>query len=289
MDLHYRQELQVGFLVLAALAILAIGLVWLSGRSIAGTSSFDVRFANIQGVSPGDPVQISGVRVGRVADLQLRGVGEVVLVLDRCTDGTLEIARRHAEADPRITIVENDSCPEGWAGKCHAAAVGARRATGAYLLFTDADTVFDPDLVRASVALAHARDLGLLSLLSTLTFTRRDEQIVQPVASMILVGLYPIDRVNRDDTPRPFANGQFMLFRRSTYDRLGGHAAVRDSVLEDLAFASAVSIAIDVASITEAIPVAILLVGVRSVGAVVGAGAARIVYQAFVVAHTVAI
>lgn len=82
MDLHYRQELQVGFLVLAALAVLVIGLVWLSGRSIAGTSSFEVRFANIQGVSPGDPVQISGVRVGRVASLQLRGVGEVVLTLE---------------------------------------------------------------------------------------------------------------------------------------------------------------------------------------------------------------
>jgi phospholipid/cholesterol/gamma-HCH transport system substrate-binding protein len=81
MDLHYRQELQVGFLVLAALAVVIGGLLWLSGRSLAG-SEFDVRFSSIQGVTVGDPVQISGVRVGRVSDLQLRGVGEVILTLE---------------------------------------------------------------------------------------------------------------------------------------------------------------------------------------------------------------
>lgn len=81
MDLHYRQELQVGFFVIAALALLVFGLVWLSGRSLAG-SSFDVRFSNIQGVTKGDPVQISGVQVGRVANVRLRGVGEVILSLE---------------------------------------------------------------------------------------------------------------------------------------------------------------------------------------------------------------
>jgi len=81
MDLHYRQELQVGFFVIAALALLVFGLVWLSGRSLAG-SSFDVRFSNVQGVTKGDPVQVSGVQVGRVANVRLRGVGEVILSLE---------------------------------------------------------------------------------------------------------------------------------------------------------------------------------------------------------------
>ena len=49
--------------------------------------------------------------------------------------------------------------------------------------------------------------------------------------------MFPPDRVNSFDHPRSFANGQFMLFRKATYDRIGGHAAVKGAVLEDLAFA----------------------------------------------------
>ncbi len=162
---------------------------------------------------------------------------EIVFVLDRCTDATAERLAPHAAADPRVVIVENDTCPEEWAGKCHAAQCGADRATGEWLLFTDADTRFDPKLARAAVALALERRSDLLSLLTTLTAHHRFERIVQPVAVVNLARMYPIERVNRAERTRPFANGQFMLFRRSWYERLGGHAAVRDALLEDIAFA----------------------------------------------------
>jgi GT2 family glycosyltransferase len=165
---------------------------------------------------------------------------EIVFVLDRCTDRTREILTAHARGDDRIALIENDACPEGWAGKCHAARLGAERATGAYLLFCDADCFFDPDLVRAAVALAEAHDLALLSLLSTLTATHRFERVIQPVATTNLVRLFPIERVDRAHPPRPFANGQFMLFRRGAYESIGGHAAVKADLLEDIAFARAV-------------------------------------------------
>ena len=84
MDLHYKQELQVGLLVIVATAILIFGLIWLSGRSIGGGSvvTFDVTFTSIQGVSTGDPVQISGVRVGRVAKVEIEDVDQVVVMLE---------------------------------------------------------------------------------------------------------------------------------------------------------------------------------------------------------------
>ena len=167
---------------------------------------------------------------------------ELVFVLDRCTDGTAQIIAGHAEADPRITLVENDLCPEDWAGKCYAAHLGAERATGDWLLFTDADTLFDPNLARASVAMAVARGLDLLSLLSTLTYEHLFEQIAQPVATFRLMCLYPIEKINRAERPRPFANGQFMLFRREAYERMGGHAAVKDALLEDIAAARLIQI-----------------------------------------------
>ncbi len=164
---------------------------------------------------------------------------EIIFVLDRCEDQSLAILRRHAAEDDRITLIENEECPSDWAGKCHAARLGAEKAHGDWLLFTDADTVFDPNLSQASLALANHQQLSLLSLLSTLTFKQMFEYIVQPVATLNLIRMYPMDRVNRAESgrTRPFANGQFMLFPREDYDRISGHTGVKDELLEDIAFA----------------------------------------------------
>lgn len=84
MDLHYKQELQVGFLVTVALVLLIGGLIWLSGASVGGRgrTTFGVRFENVQGVTVGDPVQVSGVTVGRVAGIALEDVGRVRMLLE---------------------------------------------------------------------------------------------------------------------------------------------------------------------------------------------------------------
>lgn len=193
--------------------------------------------------SPRLSVIVPAHNEARVIDACCRGLRaqsypdvEIIFVLDRCTDSTLEIVRQHAAADRRIRILENETCPDDWAGKCNAARRGTELATGEWLLFTDADTAFDPELCRAAVALARHRRLGLLSLLSDLTFEHHYERVAQPVAAMSLIRLYPLRRLG-DRPVRPFANGQFMLFDRLWYERLGGHAAVKDDLLEDLALA----------------------------------------------------
>lgn len=160
-----------------------------------------------------------------------------IFVLDRCTDETAARLRALDPGGERLQIIENDSCPEDWAGKCNAARVGVEHATGDLLLFMDADTSAGPDVIRAAVALLRSGDLSLLSLLSTLTCEHDFEFRSQPVATMALLSLYPPDMVNNAKQPRPFANGQFMLFDRQWYERIGGHAAVKDDLLEDIAFA----------------------------------------------------
>jgi phospholipid/cholesterol/gamma-HCH transport system substrate-binding protein len=84
MELHYKQEVTVGLLVVVALVILTGGLAFLSGKSVFGSRAmtFDVRVQNVSGLVEGDPVHISGVRVGRVAGIQLRGVDDVVVRLE---------------------------------------------------------------------------------------------------------------------------------------------------------------------------------------------------------------
>lgn len=168
---------------------------------------------------------------------------QIIFVLDRCTDQTKEILQKHVEEDPRVTYIENESCPDGWAGKCNAAKVGSQQAIGNWLLFTDADTKFDAELVRCSIASATKRGAALLSLLSSLTTTNGFEKIAQPVASTFLVRQYPVDKINREHNPKPFANGQFLLFQRDAYESIGGHDAVSEALLEDIAFARAIHVA----------------------------------------------
>lgn len=162
---------------------------------------------------------------------------EAIYVLDRCTDETKELLVAAAEGDPRIRFIENGSCPPDWAGKCNACRIGAAAATGEWLLFTDADCRFAPDMIDAMLAIALARGTALLSAVGRLTFRHRFERILQPVASVVLFRIFPPDKANRERHRWPFANGQFLLFRREAYDAIGGHEAVREALLEDLAFA----------------------------------------------------
>ncbi|MEE2912303.1 MAG: glycosyltransferase family 2 protein [Planctomycetota bacterium] len=165
---------------------------------------------------------------------------QIIFVLDRCTDRTLEILQNHSSEDDRIMLIENDLCPEDWAGKCNAAKIGASKATGDWLLFTDADTQFDEQLVHCAIASALKRGASLLSILSSLTITKNYERIVQPIASTCLLRNFPVDRINGEHRTRPFANGQFLLFTKVAYDAVGGHDAVKDDLLEDIALARAV-------------------------------------------------
>jgi len=165
---------------------------------------------------------------------------ELIIVLDRCTDASREILEVIRGGDQRLRIIENDDCPGDWAGKCNAARVGAEAAKGQWLLFTDADVYFDSRAVRAAIAFARARSLDLLSAYTTLTAHKWWERVVQPVAAVMLLRQYPSDRVNDPKNPRSFANGQFMLFKASTYEAIGGHRCVKDDLLEDIAFARVV-------------------------------------------------
>lgn len=164
----------------------------------------------------------------------------VILALDRCTDGTEEAARREIAGDARFRLLPITRCPPDWAGKVNAiwTAVNQPEAQEAdALLFVDADTALDPLCLSATLGLMRQRGLDLLSLLSTLTVGEPFERVVQPIAAMELVYQFPLVRANRPETPRPFANGQFMLFRAGAYRAMGGHLAVKDELLEDLALA----------------------------------------------------
>jgi len=88
MKLEQKQEVMVGFLVIMAIAIFVGGFAWLTGRPLLSGRGVvvQVRFADVRGLSPGDPVLTSGLEVGRVADVRLEDVGRVIVSLELTTD-----------------------------------------------------------------------------------------------------------------------------------------------------------------------------------------------------------
>ena len=87
MDLTYKQEIGVGAIVLAGLALFVVGYFWLTGKTFsARESTVDIVFTNVSGLKQGDPVFVSGVKKGRVARVNLDRVGRVTVTLDLSTD-----------------------------------------------------------------------------------------------------------------------------------------------------------------------------------------------------------
>ena len=165
---------------------------------------------------------------------------EVLVVDDRSDDGTADIVRAAAAADPRVRLLEGEPLPASWYGKPWACLQGYRQAKSDLILFTDADTSHGPEL--------HARAVGMMRRLGADLFTvmphiRCDtfwERVVMPHFWMLLGVRYHPAAVNGARRRRDvIANGQFILVRRETYEAVGTHAAVRGEVAEDLALAQA--------------------------------------------------
>lgn len=149
----------------------------------------------------------------------------LVVVDDRSTDATREVALRAAAGDPRAQVLRVEERPAGWQGKLHALAAGVEAARGEWLLFLDADQCLSaPDVLRRLVAELERGDAAAVALIAR--NVRRhwwDRWWIQPMVNHPLVwGV--ILSVQRRRRASPWLVGSLGM-RRATYDALGGAAA----------------------------------------------------------------
>ncbi|MCA9543867.1 MAG: glycosyltransferase, partial [Myxococcales bacterium] len=239
------------WLALGALALLA--LLWI--KSFLGIVRGDDQPPEwtLDHATPPDPVpaglalavviparnEVANIEACVRSALALTWAGplQVVVVDDRSTDGTGEVLARLAAEDPRLKVVAGQDPPAGWLGKPHALHLGQQHAVGDWLWFVDADVVLEPLGAKRLVGRALAQGARMASGLGFLVVESVWERVVQTRIGAIIAGGNPLAQVNDPAHERALANGQCLLFERAAYDALGGHEAIKGSVLDDVDFA----------------------------------------------------
>jgi len=159
---------------------------------------------------------------------------ELIVVDDRSSDGTGDMVR--AIDDPRLTVIAGEEPPPGWLGKPWALHKGSLGARGELLLFVDADILYQPDALGAALAWMGAARRDMITLLPDIRMRGFWDHVAMPNLAMFLFTFSPAWLANRVSLPiLAIGGGTGNLVRRDAYDAAGGHEALKDAVVDDVA------------------------------------------------------
>lgn len=163
---------------------------------------------------------------------------ELLIVDDRSTDATPEIAAWLVRESNQARLISLQDSPRSWTGKPFALHSGVQQARGDWFLFLDADTTLSPQNLRSAMQYVQREKLDALSLFGGMRCETVCEEILQPLASIALCLMFRLPHVNSDQHPTvALANGQYLLVSRRAYERIGGHQSVKNQLMEDIAIA----------------------------------------------------
>ena len=175
---------------------------------------------------------------------------ELLILDDQSDDGTAAAVRAAAQGDPRLQLLtaarslslsqgtptsSPSGLPAGWLGKNWACHRLAQQASGELLIFTDADVQWRPGALAALVTAVQQQQADLLTVWPTQETLTWSERLIVPLVALSIFSYLPAVGVHYLPWPTfAAANGQCLAFRRAAYERVGGHAAVAGSIIEDI-------------------------------------------------------
>ena len=243
--------LVAGVTALAAaigLSILLLGLqrVFASAPTLWDSNDRDITDTSLSVVIPAfdEEQNIEGCLTHVLMSERPCSRWEVIVVDDQSSDNTVKIAEQAivtvAGADqPVATVLQAGPRPKGerWVGKNWGCCQAMEQVNSEWVLFIDADVTLAPDAIRRALHQSINENADLFSLAPRLTCGCLAEWMVQPIMASLLGLGFPILEANDPASTVAFAAGPFMLFRRDSYNAIGGHRALAGEVVEDLALA----------------------------------------------------
>ena len=243
--------LVAGVTALAAaigLSILLLGLqrVFASAPTLWDSNDRDITDTSLSVVIPAfdEEQNIEGCLTHVLMSERPCSRWDVIVVDDQSSDNTVKIAEQAivavAGADqPDATVLQAGPRPKGerWVGKNWGCCQAMEQVNSEWVLFIDADVTLAPDAIRRALHQSINENADLFSLAPRLTCGCLAEWMVQPIMASLLGLGFPILEANDPASTVAFAAGPFMLFRRDSYNAIGGHRALAGEVVEDLALA----------------------------------------------------
>jgi len=163
---------------------------------------------------------------------QRRNPLEIIVVDDQSSDGTGEKAAEYA--DIGVRVIHPEPRPDSWTGKnwsCHS---GAAEARGDVFFFLDADTRLDaPDALERLLG-EHSIRGGMISVQPYHRVRRLYEQMSGFFNLIVMIGSGAFSRWSRTGESTG-CFGPCIILGRDQYYEIGGHEAIRESVVDDLA------------------------------------------------------
>ncbi|MEM7674477.1 MAG: glycosyltransferase family 2 protein [Myxococcota bacterium] len=162
---------------------------------------------------------------------------EIIVYDDDSTDDTAARVEARASRDSRVRLMRGADLPRGWAGKSHACHSLAQAAQGDVLLFLDADVQLSPDGVARLASEYQDLRADLVSAIPRQQMHTWAEQLVLPLLHLTYTSWLPLILIHSHRNPRFMAaNGQVLSIKKDVYWSTGGFEAVKDNVVEDMAF-----------------------------------------------------
>jgi cellulose synthase/poly-beta-1,6-N-acetylglucosamine synthase-like glycosyltransferase len=162
---------------------------------------------------------------------------EIIAVDDRSTDQTgaiMETIAAEAESTGRLKVIHISELPPGWMGKPHAMWSATNIATGDWLLFTDADVLFKPDVLRRAVSYGESERADHVVLFPRMIMKNPGEKMMIAFFQTLFAFGHRPWKVADPKTKDHMGVGAFNMIRSPVYDALGTYQALRFEVLDDM-------------------------------------------------------
>jgi len=172
-----------------------------------------------------------------VAAMLRQDAGELILLDDESGDGSGPLARALVAADPRARVISGKPAPAGWVGKSWACHQLAAASSGSLLMFCDADVTLADGALQAVLAEMRRQHADVFSVFPRQLTASLGEHLITPLIDDVLLCFLPFGLLSVPVPSAATANGSLLVFTRRAYDGLGGFAAVRGDIIEDVALA----------------------------------------------------